>query len=87
MKINKITCCIDDITKTIEIITDNNVYDFNVSIQGIFVNIRINNSISTDHYDEIKKRFEYETMSHLMDGVYIYPEDGPRLEIDGKIEI
>ena len=85
MKISKIVCNIDSLPKVIEVITDYGVYDFHVHVEvdGLIVSIRVNNYISSDDYEDIKRKFKFETLSHLMDGVYMYDEDGHRLEIDG----
>ena len=83
MKIIKITCYIGDITKVIETLVCNNVYDFNITIHDASVTIRINNSISIEDYEQIKDSFRFDTRTRVMRAVYIYPEDGRKIEIYG----
>lgn len=83
MKIIKITCDVGYITKAIEILVANNVYDFNITIHGVSVNIRINNSISIEDYDQMKDSFRFDARTGITRPVYIYTEDGRKIELDG----
>lgn len=81
MKITKVVCNIDSFTTVAEILIDNNVYDFGVNINGIFTNIRINNTIPGEEYEKIINALNRLAEQRQIDGVYIYPEDGDRVEI------